>query len=63
MTTCAYCGKPAALVTGRKIYPHRQDLWDKKIWECAPCEALVGCHPGTIKPLGRLAIIEELEKC
>lgn len=58
---CPYCDKPAALVTGAAIYPHRPDLFGKKFWQCAPCKAHVGCHAagngegdGT-KPLGRLA--------
>ncbi len=52
---CDYCKKPARLVNGRKLYPHRQDLFDKKFYQCEPCDAHVGCHPGTEKPLGRLA--------
>lgn len=60
--TCPYCGKPAVLVGGDVIYPHREDLYSKKFWNCAPCKAYVGCHPvnpthgqdGT-RPLGRLA--------
>jgi hypothetical protein len=52
---CPYCGKPASLVVGRVIYPHRSDLADKPVWACLPCGAWVGCHPGTKRPLGRLA--------
>jgi len=52
---CDYCHRPAALVTGRDLYPHRGDLAEKKFWHCAPCVAYVGCHEGTIKPFGRLA--------
>lgn len=54
---CDYCHKPAKLVTGAEAYPHRPDLHHKKFWECKPCDALVGCHPGGTgcKPLGRLA--------
>ena len=58
MTTCAYCGNPAKLVSGDIIYPHRPDLHDKKMWHCAPCKAWVGCHPGTTEPMGRLANAE-----
>lgn len=61
---CPYCDKPAVLVTGAAIYPHRPDLFGKKFWQCKPCEAHVGCHEagkgegdGT-KPLGRLANAE-----
>jgi len=27
----------------------------KQFWNCDPCKAYVGCHPGTTNPLGRLA--------
>jgi hypothetical protein len=52
---CPYCGKQAAMVTGKEVYPHRPDLFEKTFYQCAPCDAYVGCHPGTRKPLGRLA--------
>lgn len=65
---CPYCGAKAALVTGMVIYPHRQDLADKKFYQCAPCGAYVGCHPPAVNgrgglgigttPLGRLANAE-----
>ena len=55
---CDYCGKPAKLVAGAVIYPHRPDLSGKRIWSCDPCGAYVGVHDGTIKPLGRLANAE-----
>lgn len=61
---CSYCSSPAKLVGGDVIYPHRPDLYKKKFWQCAPCEAYVGCHEagrgygdGT-RPLGRLANAE-----
>lgn len=66
---CDYCGKPARLVTGNVIYPHRSDLFTKLFYQCAPCDAYVGCHPkarpdgtggmggGTV-PMGRLANAE-----
>lgn len=55
MIHCPYCGAPALLVGGNKIYPHRPDLHTKWFWECESCDAYVGCHSGTTKPLGRLA--------
>lgn len=55
---CPYCGKAASLVGGINIYPHRPDLAEKKFYQCAPCDAYVGCHPGTTNPLGRLADAE-----
>jgi len=66
---CPYCDKPAPLVTGAVVYPHRPDLFTKLFYQCKPCDALVGCHPkagldgrgglgdGTV-PLGRLANAE-----
>jgi len=53
--TCNYCGKQSKLITGQGLYPGRPDLWKKKFWECVPCDAYVGCHPGTDVPLGKLA--------
>lgn len=70
--SCPYCGKHANLVGGDAIYPHRRDLYDLMFWQCAPCDAYVGCHKhgatvlvnkrqvrsdGTL-PLGRLANAE-----
>lgn len=55
---CPYCSKPAVLVTGKDIYPHRPDLFEKHFYRCRPCGAQVGCHPGTTTPLGRLANAE-----
>jgi hypothetical protein len=52
---CPYCGLEVQLVDGRRIYPHRPDLYQKKFYLCAPCDAYVGCHAGTTNPLGRLA--------
>jgi len=55
---CPYCGNFSSKVTGKEIYPHRPDLFHKAFYQCAPCDAYVGCHPGTDKPLGRLADAE-----
>jgi len=55
---CPYCSRAACLVDGVMIYPHRSDLHDKKFYLCPPCDAYVGCHPGTTRPLGRLANTE-----
>ena len=54
---CPYCGKTASLVTGDKIYPHRPDLYHLKFYHCdnGHVPAFVGCHKGTINPLGTLA--------
>ncbi len=49
------CGRRAELVTGQVIYPGRADLYTKRFWLCDPCDAYVGCHPGSTRPLGTLA--------
>lgn len=49
---CPYCGAKAVFhSTSAHVY--RRDYGP--IWACDPCAAWVGCHPGTRKPLGRLA--------
>lgn len=55
---CPYCGAWSERVGGDVIYPHRPDLYEKTFYLCRPCWAYVGCHPGTDKPLGRLADAE-----
>lgn len=52
---CPYCDNPSRLVGGVSVYRHRKDLALKQFWLCENCDAWVGCHDGTIKPLGRLA--------
>lgn len=55
---CPYCDGFAEPCGGDVIYPHRPDLYAKNFYICVPCDAYVGCHPGTTKPLGRLANAE-----
>lgn len=55
---CSYCFKAADLVTGEEIYPHRPDLYSLSFWKCPDCDAYVGCHKRTKKPLGILANAE-----
>lgn len=59
---CPYCGSSSDLVTGRKVYRHRRDLWDLKFWYCDRGHeaAFVGCHKDNPDntPLGRLANAE-----
>lgn len=53
--TCPYCGSPAKLVDSKVIYGGRGF---GLAWVCEnfpACDAYVGCHPETDKPLGRLA--------
>ena len=49
---CDYCVKPAELADDSVIYGRS---YGHKIWLCRSCNAYVGCHRGTDKPLGRLA--------
>lgn len=50
--TCPHCGRVSRLTNGAEVYPHRPDLHKKKFYLCSPCNAFVGCHPGTTKALG-----------
>lgn len=52
------CGRRSLLVVGATIYPARQDLARRMFYMCIKCQAWVGCHPGTLRPLGRLANAE-----
>jgi hypothetical protein len=61
MAIAPRCGEgcPAGsvqLAGGRKIYPHRPDLWDGHYWRCR-CGAYCGVHPN-LKPLGSPANTE-----
>lgn len=55
MVHCDYCHEQSELVYGNSVYPNRRDLHKKRFYLCRPCRAWVGCHPNTLKPLGRLA--------
>ena len=50
--TCPYCNAPAVLTDSAEVY-HGNSFG--MIWLCRPCQAWVGVHKGTDKPLGRLA--------
>lgn len=59
---CHYCNVQSELVTGKKIYPHRKDLYKLTFWMCKECSAYVGTHKDSNnKPLGILAN-DELRK-
>ena len=50
---CLEClSRTFELVDGTVIYPHRQDLAERKFWRCTGCGAYCGCHKGTRTPLG-----------
>jgi hypothetical protein len=52
MILCNYCSNQAILADSAEVYNGRSY---GPIWVCHPCQAWVGCHKGTDKPLGRLA--------
>lgn len=49
--TCIECGRQAQMVGGRRIYPHRADLFDRFFFLCE-CGAYCGTHRDTKAPLG-----------
>lgn len=49
---CHHCRGVAKLVGGKVIYPHRPDLFNKNFFLCTPCNAYVGCHGNSCRPLG-----------
>lgn len=48
---CPYCGQQAEFVDSKVVYGRSYG----KIYLCKECDAYVGVHKGTDKPLGRLA--------
>lgn len=48
---CPYCGQQAKYVDSKVVYGRSYG----KIYLCKECDAYVGVHKGTDKPLGRLA--------
>lgn len=55
---CPYCDQVSQLTNGKEVYPHIASLQKKNIYICRKCDAYVGCHPDSTKPLGRLANVE-----
>lgn len=55
MTNCPYCGSQVGLVDSEVVYAGRSygPIYICTNWPV--CDAYVGCHKGTTKPLGRLA--------
>jgi hypothetical protein len=45
---CPYCERAAVFVEDSSLV-YRKDYGP--IWYCKPCQAWVGCHDGTRKPL------------
>ena len=56
---CRYCGGVIKLVPAVSIYGEtaakRLGLEREHIYQCQNCNARVGCHRGTIRPLGDVA--------
>lgn len=57
---CDYCGQTAQFVNSSEVYSRSYGM----IYYCPACQAWVGVHAGTDKPLGRLANaqLRELKK-
>ncbi len=51
---CPYCGKPAVWVNNSAVYGRPRGRF-QMIWWCRPCDARVGCHFDTMRPLGTMA--------
>jgi len=49
---CPYCGNLARLVPGEELFPYSREALKRVFWRCDPCDAHVGCHQGTLQPLG-----------
>lgn len=52
---CQYCGDVPMRMTGQELFPLRQDLVLRHYLGCRNCDAWVGCHDRTWKPMGELA--------
>ncbi len=55
---CRYCGGIVRLVPAESVYGDsamRLGLKGEKLYQCQNCNARVGCHKGTVRPLGDLA--------
>jgi hypothetical protein len=55
---CRYCGGIIRLVPAESIYGESADrlgLKGESIYQCQNCNARVGCHKGTTRPLGNVA--------
>ena len=56
---CRYCGGTVHLVPAAKVYgsaaAKRLGIEQEKFYQCQNCNARVGCHKGTDRPMGNLA--------
>ena len=51
---CPFCKNPAIWIENSSVYG-RNFGKSYMIWLCKPCDAYVGCHNNTKKPLGTIA--------
>ena len=52
---CPYCDSMAEWVDNSEVYRTTYGKKNRMIWLCRPCDAYVGCHTNTKRPLGTLA--------
>lgn len=56
---CRYCGGVIRCVPGQKVYgdaaASRLKLGNEWFYQCQNCNARVGCHKGSKRPLGNIA--------
>ena len=56
---CRYCGGVVRCVPAEKVYGNaavnRMKLWDRWFYQCQNCNARVGCHKDSKRPLGNVA--------
>lgn len=55
---CRYCGGVIRAVPARNVYGSavsRLKLQNEYIYQCQNCNARVGCHKGSMRPLGNVA--------
>lgn len=57
---CPFCGNPAKWVENKEIYGRNYGK-SYMCWLCKPCDAYVGCHQNSKKPLGTMANRETRE--
>lgn len=55
---CRYCGGVIRLIPAEQVYgisAARLGQAGEKLYQCQNCNARVGCHKGTTRPLGNVA--------
>jgi len=55
---CPFCNKPARWVENKEIYNGVNYGKSYMVWWCKPCDAYVGCHNNSKRPLGTMANYE-----